>query len=307
MDPVDGLMRGAVDLHCHHYPEISLKVRMRLSDIECLRMAESYGMAAMVLKSHIWPTMSRAGLLQEQLKDIKVFGGIALNPCVGGLSPWVVEAAVELGAKVIWLPTWGAKHDNRLGWGTGASKILKKAYPRMQTFPAEQLISVTDERGQLRHETKEILQIVSDAQNVILCTGHVSPSEALALAEAAHDKAFTRLVVTHAFTSVVGATVEEMVRLSNLGALIEFCFILTHPLRQKESPQQICDTIRQVGPEHCILSTDAIFDWGPPAPEMFRMFVFAMLELGLKPDEIKVMVQDNPARLLGLPPARTAE
>jgi len=263
-------------------------------------MAASYGMKAMIFKSHMWPTMSHTYLLQETLSEIRVFGGIALNPCVGGLKPWVVEAAIKLGARAIWMPTWGAKNDNRNGWGGGASKILQKAYRNMSAFTPEELISVVDENGKLKEEVKDILQIVKEAGNVILFTGHISPSETLALAEAAAKEGFKKLVFSHPLSHTVGAKIEDMLAVAKMGFFIEFCFIATLPLRQKESPQEIYETITQIGPEHCILTTDAIYAWGPPAPEMFRMFIAAMLELGLDSEQIKVMVQKNPGELLGL-------
>lgn len=297
---IDELMHGAIDLHCHHYPEISLDLRTRLTDIDCLRMAESYGMKAIVLKSHMWPTMSHTYLLQEQLSDINVFGGIALNPCVGGVKAWVVEAAIKLGARAIWMPTWGAKNDNRIEWGEGASKILKKAYNRMNKFPSSELISIIDDKGSLREEVKDILQIIKDAGNVVLFTGHISPSETLALAKAAAEEGFKKLVFSHPLSSTVGAKIEDMLAVAKMGFLIEFCFIATLPLRQKESPQEIYEAIKQIGSDHCILSTDAIYAWGPPEPEMFRMFIAAMLELGLNREQIRVMVQENPEKLLGI-------
>ena len=48
------------------------------------------------------------------------------------------------------------------------------------------------------------------------------------------------------------------------------------------------------------MTTDAQLDWNPPPPEMLRMFIASMLRMGLKSKEIRLMVQENPSRLVDL-------
>ncbi len=38
----------------------------------------------------------------------------------------------------------------------------------------------------------------------------------------------------------------------------------------------------------------------PPPPEGLRRYISLLLESGFEPDEIQIMVKDNPERLLGL-------
>ena len=47
-------------------------------------------------------------------------------------------------------------------------------------------------------------------QKLVLCTGHASPVEVLAIIEAARDAGCDRIVVTHAEFEVVNMTVEQM-------------------------------------------------------------------------------------------------
>lgn len=111
----EDLLSGAIDIHCHGYPEIALDWHMPLEDDSTLLMAKEYGMKGLVLKSHMWPTIDRAHFLNKMVEDIKAYGSITLNHSCGGISPWAAEAACKLGAKVIWMPTWGAENDIKRG------------------------------------------------------------------------------------------------------------------------------------------------------------------------------------------------
>jgi hypothetical protein len=51
----DRLLIGAIDLHQHGYPEISLACRTRTTDVENLIASRSAGFAGIVLKSHFFP------------------------------------------------------------------------------------------------------------------------------------------------------------------------------------------------------------------------------------------------------------
>src|SRR5215210_3926310 len=91
----DELLQGAVDLHCHVDLEFSAtRFRKALPEWEWLPRAEAAGMRAVVLKSHLWPSVSAAPFLAELYRgSVAVRTGVTLNPAVGGLDPWTVEAA----------------------------------------------------------------------------------------------------------------------------------------------------------------------------------------------------------------------
>jgi len=59
MNIEDELLRGAIDLHAHSWPEFSLKMRGRMDDIEWARAAQAAGMRAYVMKSHVSPPRHR--------------------------------------------------------------------------------------------------------------------------------------------------------------------------------------------------------------------------------------------------------
>ena len=103
-----------IDMHIHGSPDVRPRV---LSDIEIARQAAAHGMAAILLKSHVTITADRAALVEEAVPGIRVFGGLALNHPVGGINPYAVEAALQLGAAQIWMPTISSsaqRHDPML-------------------------------------------------------------------------------------------------------------------------------------------------------------------------------------------------
>ena len=85
----------------------------RGDDLAVLRLARAYGIRGWVLKSHLWLTTDRAAALQRAARDLgfTVYGSITLNPPMGGVSAAAVELAAAHGARVVFLPTWGAAAD----------------------------------------------------------------------------------------------------------------------------------------------------------------------------------------------------
>ena len=92
------------------------------------------GMSSIVYKSHVTITSDRATIAESVVQGIHVYGGIVLNEAVGGFNPSAVEAALQLGAKVIWMPTFSA-HNHIIKHG-GKQKGL----------------SVINEEGKLRQK-----------------------------------------------------------------------------------------------------------------------------------------------------------
>ena len=95
-------MTGAVDLHCHPYPDLFPRLA---DDFDIVRAARDAGMKAIVLKCHHENTVSRAYLVQRVMPGIRVYGGVVLNYYVGGINAAAVEAALRLGGKEVWMPT----------------------------------------------------------------------------------------------------------------------------------------------------------------------------------------------------------
>lgn len=291
----DELLTNAIDMHCHCYPEFSLKAMKRMEDVEWITLAARMGMRGAVLKSHFWPTMANVYYLQKQIpENFKLFSSVTLNVNCGGVAVWAVEAAASLGAKVVWMPTWSSKNDQKL---KSMSKVIKRFVPSLENYEFEGL-SVLDSQG-LIPEAKKIIQLAKD-MDLVLFTGHLSAAEGLEMAREAKAIGFQKLVFGHPDNPSIKASVEEMREVSRSGAYVEFCFLGTLPLLQRKHPRDMVNLIREVGAERCILTTDSFYDWVPPEPEIMRMGIANLLELGISEDEMRMMVQHNPAKLLGL-------
>ena len=87
---------------------------------------------------------------------------------------------------------------------------------------------------------------------------------------------------------------------AELGYTIEHCALGMFPLWQSLAPGRIASAIRLLGAERCIMTTDGQMDFNPPPPEMLRMFIATMLQLGVDKEDIEWMVKRNPAKLAGL-------
>ena len=109
-------MTGAVDLHCHPYPDLFPRLA---DDFDIVRAARDAGMKAIVLKCHHENTVSRAYLVQRVMPGIRVYGGVVLNYYVGGINAAAVEAALRLGGKEVWMPTVDAGYHAQVHGGTG--------------------------------------------------------------------------------------------------------------------------------------------------------------------------------------------
>ena len=88
-----------------------------------------------------------------------------------------------------------------------------------------------------------------------------------------------KILVTHAeFPSQNLSAAEEQVELAEMGAVIEHCF--TTMYTGKASWEGVFESIRQTGPERCLLSTDLGQTINPPVAEGFAMFAQKLLEAG---------------------------
>lgn len=287
----DELIADAIDLHAHLYPEVSLSYKGRVTDGQWAEAAQNLRMGGFVMKSHLWPTMERAYLLQTQFPNLRIYGSITLNSNVGGLNPWTVESAIQLGAKVLWFPTWGARYDRQHHEG----KFFRRYLPPLPKLSPENGIYLLDSAGQLKGEVKEILEIAKEV-DLVVGTGHISPAESLKVAEHCAKIGLGKLVFTHPIS--LGASKQEIMQLAQLGCYIELTYL--HVLLQVVKISQILEIIREVGYQKCLLTTDAFFSWTPPAPEMFRMYIGFLNFYGLEPDVIRQMIYENPRKLLGI-------
>jgi hypothetical protein len=284
---IDDLVRGSIDMHCHHSPAIIIPGRM--DALETARQARQLGMRALVLKSSYFPTAPIADIVNQLVPEVKCFGGICLDYEIGGLNVIALETSAKMGAKMVWMPTH--------------SSLNSRA--NMRKLPGASLegdgFSITDSENKPVPEINKILSIVKK-YNMILANGHISPRETFALVEAAQKMGITKLVITHGLwtNGMVRFTLDELKQLGQMGAYIENCYVGFLPTDFRNDPKPIVDAIKYIGAEHCIMSTDLGQYYNPSPAEGMRMFIALLLKYGISAAEIEFMAKKNPAKLLDL-------
>jgi len=303
---IDELLQNAIDVHCHSYPEISLDLRMRVEDSEAVRIAQAMGMRGIVFKSHFWPTIGKIYELQKLTPDMKLFSSITLNPCVGGMEPWVVEAAAKQGAAVVWMPTWSTVGRVAAGW---QAFHWRKEVPTLETYyTSEKGIEIIDSQGRLTPKTLQVLKLIKEF-DLVLSTGHLSIRESQAIAEECQKIGLKKLIFGHPLFPKM-PPLDELKTLVSFGGYIEICALSTLTIvttLNRLHPDQIVEVVNSIGHQNFILSSDGFNPWTPPAPELLRMLIGMLVTKGIEDRAIKTMVQENPARLLGLDVERPVE
>jgi hypothetical protein len=290
------LLRAAFDVHVHGQPDILPTLPLRGDDLETVRLARAYGISGWVLKSHLWITTDRARLLQERVAGLgfTVYGSITLNPVLGGLSATVVELASAHGARVVFMPTWGAAADEaRNGY---IARLLAAAIPSFGKYAAANAICLLGADGRLSGAATEVIDACRE-RGLALATGHVSLAESQAVAEYCAQVG-QQVLVTHPLH--YASDPADLRVFAQLGAYVEFC---NGPLLHPDAHLTIRDVhaaISAVGIERVVLSTDAFSRWAPPQPECLRMFAEQLAYLGWSPRDLHQMLAVNPRDFLGV-------
>ncbi|MDI2030557.1 DUF6282 family protein [Saccharopolyspora sp. TS4A08] len=297
MEREDRLLEGAFDTHAHGYPEFTLGMRPRVDNAGWARLAAAAGMRGFVVKSHIFPTTNVAHMLRELEPELDIVGGISCNPSSGGLSPLTVELAGQTGGGIVWMPTWSALQDP-----PKPSIFRERMKPWVSTLTTDPEfvpdLGILAADGTLLPEVARIVELCK-TYDMVLATGHLPIKASLILAEEAEAKG-VRLLLTHPLSGSVGATIDEQRTVVRHGGTIEHVFIGCMPMHQRMDPKRIVEAVEAVGAENCVMASDAIEAWNPPAPEVLRMFIATMLALGVSEGAVHQMTHESPARLLNL-------
>ena len=284
---IDDLVRGSIDMHCHHAPDAMIEGRM--DALETIKRARDMGMRAVVLKSTYFPTIAMADIIGKLVPEVKVFGSVCLDNEIGGLNHEALEPLAKFGTKVVWMPTHSSTN----------SRANMRRLPGV-TLEGEGF-SLIDSAGKLVPEVGRILTIVKK-YNMVLANGHVSPRETFALFEAAQAMGINKLVVTHGLwvNGSVKFTLDELKKLGQMGAYIEHCYVGFLPTDFRYDPKPMAEAIKFIGAEHCIISSDLGQYYNPPPADGMRMFIALLLKNGLSATEVEVMAKTNSAKLLDL-------
>ena len=309
------LMKGAIDIHFHCMPDT---VQRRMDEVEMAEMARDYGMRAILLKCHDTMTPDRAYYVDKMVEEVDVFGGVVLNYPLGGFNPLAVVANIQFGGKAVWMPTRSASFY----WDYIAKKGEKGYYASIHNPYEKRVVEgsglkglrALTPQGELLPEIEEILGIVADA-DLMLGTGHLDPAdEQKVLIEEALNAGVKKITITHPLMdhplALIPYSKEDLLHFTRKGVYLDLPYIMMSGWKfvtgtpdaheSYYSPARYAEMIKTVGAEHCIMSTDFGQVHNPPPPEGLRIFIRAMRENGISDGEIRMMVNENPGKMLDI-------
>lgn len=291
---VDALIEGAVDLHVHPFPS---PFPRRMGILEAARDAANAKYRAIIVKSHHHSMVPEVLALEEGgLGDIpvQVFGGIALNPQVGGLNPYAVDLALNLGGKIVWFPTISSPahldHEHA-GGGFPNSTITLRHVPAL---------SILDENGSVKPEVFDILEQIRD-HGAILTGGHLPAKEIDILITEAQKLGVERILVNHP-NFIIGASFEIVHEWADKGVYIEHAFGMYDQLlgiRKNPFEFSVLERyIAEAGTGQTIIVSDSGQKGNPRPVDIVKSAIKTLLDHGFDDKSIKSMTGDNAAQIL---------
>jgi hypothetical protein len=298
---ITSLLVGAIDLHCHSGPSIMPR---SLDHIEALHEAAAAGFRAMLIKDHYYSATPITELLNKQFGHLGVtlLSGVPLNNALGGFNVYAVDHGIKLGARLVWMPTFTAK--NHIDANARSKGFPHTSKPLLEPDP----LTVLDPEGRLIDAVKPILDMIAE-HDVVLSAGHLHISEIYPLFEEAKKRGVKRLLVNHP-TFLIGCSLDDIRALVGMGAYIEHSFCMFIEMRRGKapmcSPQELAALIEAGSIERTILASD-LGQAGNDRPVAgFRNIVGTCIDLGLSDVEIRRMISQNAADLIGLDAAEQA-
>jgi len=191
--------------------------------------------------------------------------------------------------RVVWFPTFDADHH---------VKHFKDAPEGIKVLGAD---------GKVLPAVRDVLKIAAE-QKLVVHTGHLSPTEALAVIEAGRDMGVDRLVVTHAQFEVVNMSFDQMKKAASMGAKLELCAMGTimgpsaHLAWMRHWRQvkveETAAAIKEVGAQNFVLATDLGQTGNPSPPDGLQLFVTDLVKAGIGKDEVVTMGREVTGKLL---------
>lgn len=277
-------LQGIVDMHIHSAPDVRQR---KLDDLQIMEAAVARGVRAVVIKSHMVPTVDRATLVNRVVQEkygnvpFTMYGGITLNRSVGGLNPWAVEAACKLGAKVVWLPTMSAENHVKKGASGPAVPVCRD--------------------GKVVDALQDVFTVIKE-HNVVLATGHISPEECFIVTEAARAAGIQKIVITHPEFHIVGMSPEDQIRIvKDYDVMLEKVY--AQPVGNgvyKKNLRDNVEIMRAIPAKNIIVSTDGGQMQNPEWYNTIAEYIDYLYDAGLPPEDIIRMTSTNPKAMLDI-------
>lgn len=298
-------VQGAIDVHCHAH-------QGQQDALALAKHASRNGMAGILFKTIVPdPTPQQAVRnLQQELdrwgdaegvKPCALWSAHIMGHMFAPLSRKAAEQALDDGAAAVWMPVF--THASTLSkvvagrpQEPGAPRRLVPPEPSFEDAVRAGGHYILDEHGNLLPEIKDVVKLVHD-RGAVLSFGHVSRLEQRALAEECQKLGYRRAFIDHPFSPFIGLTVDEMREFAAAGVYLNFTYDELSPLLGT-NPKEMVDAIAAVGPEHCLLSSDAGEPLFPDSVECMRLMRAYVEAFGLSSEQAYQMSTSNPAKLL---------
>ena len=286
------ILKGILDIHVHAGPSVANR---EVDAADMLREAVVAGYRGFLVKDHYFPSCMGVNMVQKHCdaNGVEIYSSMALNNAVGLFNCMAVDAAINMGAKIIYFPTVSSKNhiDHHEGSFVGAGKMSVPEVP----------VVYVDEDGVMDPAAVEVLKLIAE-KDVVLGTGHATAWEVDHLVEKAVELGVKRILVNHPQFHI-GATYEQMTKWAEMGAFIELnvCVFTSGSKLGSLDDQVIADMLKAVPLERMILDSDlGQRGNGSPVEGMYRFIRLLMDKFGLSEADIDLIAKKNPAALLGV-------
>ncbi|MDI3419519.1 DUF6282 family protein [Streptomyces luteolus] len=271
------------DLHVHAAPDVTPRLA---DDHDVVAAYAAAGFTGCVLKAHYESTVGRAAAA-ARAAPLKVYGGIALNQHAGGVNPAAVAAALDAGARVVWMPTADA-HTQRTAGLPRLCGLRTGLSPH--TYAVPPVDPATGEAA------RAVCRMVAEA-DAVLATGHLSAEECRWLVAEARAAGVGRILLTHPSYTVPGMDAELAAALTAQGAVAE---ITTYQLLHQPgmTPARLAHFARTVGLDRVALSSDAGQPDSPPPPEALQLLIDTLAAEGLDRGALTACAGEIPEALV---------
>jgi hypothetical protein len=289
------LLQGALDLHVHSGPSTMPR---QVDHFQAVEEAAAAGMSGILFKDHHYSVAPFIPLMDRVLGHHKVamYSGLVLNNSTGGLNPFVVDAQLKQGAKLIWMPT--AQSANHIRSSSRKQRLVSNV--KLKPSPG---LTVVDSYGEILDVVREILDSIAEF-DAILSSGHLHVWEIWKLFTEAKKRGVKRLLVNHPMYGL-HFTYDDIKEMADFGALIEQSACLYVDSRFNVfSPRELKEHILAAGVAHSSIGSDLGQVDNPTPVEGMRQAIKMCLALGFSEDDVRTMVRDNPARIVGLDVSR---
>lgn len=204
--------------------------------------------------------------------------------------------SLKMGGRFVWFPTIASERHIEHHAAHPDLKFPKTSVTLMHS----EVIDIFGEDGDLLPEVHTIISQIKEA-GAVLAAGHMAPDRIQALLETANAAGLDRLLVNHP-DFVVEADADQVRRFAELGAIIEhsLCMYDEDSRFYLWDVETLAERIEIVGPERTSIGSDLGQEGNPLPVDSFRKICGRLLDLGFDEKQIRMMVHDNPARLLRL-------